>query len=333
MSQLDFLALGDLTTDTFIDLDDVRIDKEPDPGDLGQDEICFRFGDKIEFEKAVTVRSVGNSPNAAVSAHRLELNTALNTNIGDDENGQRCLDTLKEEGLSTEFVNVHEGKRTNHHYVLQYNAERTILVKHHEYPYALPDFDDNPQWIYLSSLGEASLEHHHEIAEFVKNSETKLAFQPGTFQMKLGYDELQDVYEACDLFFCNKEEAQLILETDENDVKELLKEMYSRGPSIAVLTDGPNGAYAYDGENGWRMPMYPDPKPPIDRTGAGDAFSSTFTSAIAEGNDIPTALSWGPINSMSVVQGIGAQEGLLSREKLMMYLENAPEDYKPEQIM
>ena len=65
------------------------------------------------------------------------------------------------------------------------------------------------------------------------------------------------------------------------------------------------------------MPMYPDPKEPILRTGAGDAFASTFTSAIILGADVPTALAWGPINSMSVVQYMGAQEGLLNREELL----------------
>ena len=40
------------------------------------------------------------------------------------------------------------------------------------------------------------------------------------------------------------------------------------------------------------------------------------------------ALTWGPVNSMSVVQGIGAQKGLLTREALLSYLEKAPH-YKP----
>jgi sugar/nucleoside kinase (ribokinase family) len=78
--------------------------------------------------------------------------------------------------------------------------------------------------------------------------------------------------------------------------------------------------------------MYPDPAPPVDRTGAGDAFSSTFTSALALGHDVPTALRWGPINSMSVVQNVGAQKELLTQEKLLEYLENAPEDYQARKI-
>jgi hypothetical protein len=35
---------------------------------------------------------------------------------------------------------------------------------------------------------------------------------------------------------------------------------------------------------------------------------------------------------MSVVQYVGAQEGLLTQEKLLEYLANAPADYKPKVI-
>jgi len=80
------------------------------------------------------------------------------------------------------------------------------------------------------------------------------------------------------------------------------------------------------------MPMYPDPAPPVDRTGAGDSFSSTFTTAIALGMTPAEALSWGPINSMSVVQHIGAQKGLLTREALLEFMADAPEEYKANKI-
>jgi ribokinase len=78
--------------------------------------------------------------------------------------------------------------------------------------------------------------------------------------------------------------------------------------------------------------MYPDPKPPVDRTGAGDAFSSTFAAAITLGHDIPTALRWGPVNSMQVVQAVGAQAGLATREELEEHLDNAPENYVPTKL-
>ena len=132
--------------------------------------------------------------------------------------------------------------------------------------------------------------------------------------------------------FCNKEQAQENLGTEEQSIPKLLKGISELGPKIPVITDGPNGAFALDGETTWFMPMYPDPKEPVSRTGAGDAFSSTFTSALILGCDIKTALAWGPINSMSVVQYIGAQVGLLTREKLEAFLKDAPPEYAPKQV-
>lgn len=329
--QLDFVAIGDITTDEFIELDPENA-LITDGKKAGREQICMNFGDKLEYLGAVNVPAVGNSPNAAVSAHRLGLASALATNIGDDKNGEEVREQLEKEGVDLRFLKTHPGKETNHHYVLRYKAERTILVKHEDYDYELPDLGE-PKWLYFSSVGENSMDYHHAIAAYVKEHEgTKLAFQPGTFQIKLGYEKLKDVYEASELFFCNKEEAQSILETDAEDIRELLKLMHDRGVTMPVITDGREGAYVYEEGAIWHMPMYPDPAPPVDRTGAGDSFSSTFTAMLALGKSVPEALARGPINSMSVVQYIGAQEGLLSMEKLEEYLANAPDDYRATQV-
>ena len=326
MEKLDFVGLGDITTDAFIRLKNAQVDCDVDTKKY---RLCVDFGSKVPYESVTVVPAVGNSPNASVSAHRLGLKSAIVTNLGDDKNGKEMLEQLKKEGVGTQFVSVEEGKESNYHYVLFYEAERTILIKHHEYEYGLPDFGTPPLWIYFSSLGENSIPYHHEIAQYVKdNPEVNLAFQPGTFQIKLGAETLKDIYEVTALFFCNKKEAQSILKNDSSDIKELLKGMHALGPKTAIITDGPNGAYAYDGKDMWVMPMYPDPAPPVDRTGAGDSFSSTVTSMLALGMTLPEALARGPINSMSVVQHTGAQEGLLSREKIEQYLKDAPADYK-----
>ncbi len=319
-----FVALGDIVTDAFIKLKDgVHIENEP----TGK-ELCINFGDKLEYEDVTIVPAVGNAPNAGVSAHRLGLSTALVTDIGDDDFGNKKLEALRAEGIATDFVDVHAGMQSNYHYVLRFGPERTILIKHHPYPYAVPVFDEAPEWIYFSSVGEHGLPYHHEIATYCKENGVKLAFQPGSFQISLGAEELKDVYAVAEIFFCNKEEAQRILNSHESDMKVLLDGVRALGPNTTVITDGPAGAFASDGTGYWSMPMYPDPAPPVDRTGAGDAFASTVTAMLAEGLSLPEALRRGPINSMSVVQHIGAQKGLLTRTQLEEYLIAAPTNYR-----
>ncbi len=73
-------------------------------------------------------------------------------------------------------------------------------------------------------------------------------------------------------------------------------------------------------------------KPPVDRTGAGDAFASTFTSALALGKSVEVAITWAPINSMSVVQKTGAQAGLLTEKELEEWLKKAPDWYHAEKF-
>jgi sugar/nucleoside kinase (ribokinase family) len=85
--------------------------------------------------------------------------------------------------------------------------------------------------------------------------ETKLAFQPGTFQIKLGYPDLKDLYEITEIFFCNKEEAEKILNVTEitleyhEHMKKLLSDLNLLGPKIVVVTDGPKGCFVYDSYN------------------------------------------------------------------------------------
>ena len=332
MKKVKLLAIGDIVTDAFIELEDARVSC-----DINDDNctISMRFGDKIPYKDVTIVKAVGNSPNASVSSSRLGIETALISHVGNDENGKECIEKLKEENVKTDLVQTQDGFKTNYHYVLSFDAERTILIKHANFNYDLEKImegSESPEWIYLSSLAENSEDYQHDIAKYVRENKIKLSFQPGTFQIALGYEKLKDVFEVSHVFFCNKEEAQKILKNAEKDVKKLLAGIHSLGPKIVAITDGPDGAYTYDGKDMLYIPMYPDPAPPVERTGAGDAFSSTFTSALILGMSVEQALMWGPINSMSVVQYVGAQKGLLTRKKLEEWLAKAPTYYQPKKI-
>jgi ribokinase len=338
-TQLDLVAIGDLATDAFIRLKDAHVNCKVNSSEC---ELCMKFGDKVPFESVHITVAVGNSPNATVSASRLGLSTALISHIGDDQNGRDDLEQLTREGISTKLITVDAGKTTNFHYVLWYEVDRTILIHHESFNYHLPkEFlgGTPPKWLYLSSLGGTSYKYHLEIVDYLKkHPEVRLAFQPGTYQMKLGANQLRDIYKRTEVFVCNVEESQRILGLEEkgsaniDDTKALLKAIHALGPKLTLITDGPKGAYMFDGDRYYYMPIYPDPKDPLERTGCGDAFASTFVSALILGHTPLEALTWGPINPMSVVQYIGAQEGLLHRDKIESLLAQAKADYKPREI-
>ncbi|OYX38568.1 hypothetical protein B7Z00_01805, partial [Candidatus Saccharibacteria bacterium 32-50-10] len=222
---------------------------------------------------------------------------------------------------------------SNTYYVLRYGADRTILVKNEAYDYRWIEPATMPDWIYLSLISADSWQLHEDMLAYLEvHPEVKLAFQPGTFHFKWGVDKLKRVYERSHIVVMNREEAVDVTGQSYDDVRALADALHAVGPEVVVITDGPEGSYAsYDGRL-YKVPNYPDPAPPIDRTGAGDAFASTIVAALALGETVATALTWAPINSMSVVQKLGAQAGLLGKEDIEGYLSEAPEWYKAEEL-
>ena len=327
--QLDVISIGDIVTDVFIKLkDDQATVYDNEQGKW----LAMPFATKIPYDNVETITGVGNASNSAVAFARLGLDSAFVTNVGDDQIGRDMIASLQRNKVDSRFVRINPDKVSNVHYVLRYDVERTILIKHEAYDYHWPHLRPNeiPKWVYFSSISEHAMEYHDQIADWLdENHEVKLAFQPGTFQLEAGVERLKRIYNHSDVLIVNREEAVQITNGDYDNYHDLIYKMHELGAKIAVITDGPNGAVASDGQQILTMPLYPDPATPVDRTGAGDAFASTFVAALIKGNNLQGALQWAPINSMSVLQNVGAQGGLLSESELEQFLAKAPEGYKP----
>lgn len=326
MKKHDLVCIGDVVMDAFITLKEAKVewDKAHE-----HPRISMSFADKIPYESLFVATAVGNASNVAVGARRLGLDVAMLTSIGKDDYGEKILDWYKKEGVDSKYVKVNRNLPTNYHFVLSYEAERTILIKHQKYTYHQPsELGTGTDWIYFSSIADHTLPFHHKLASYLKkHPDVRMGFNPGTFQLRFGVKEIADVYAHTYALFVNREEAAFILGTKNEDIPFLMKGLHKLGPKVVVITDGPNGAYASDGDDIYFMPPYPDPKKPISRTGAGDAFATGFLSALIYGLPVHEALRWGPIESMHVVQSYGAQTGLLSKRALTTFLKKAPKKY------
>lgn len=324
----DVLSIGDIVTDAFIKLiDDEAVTYKNEEGKW----LAMKFGTKLPFDHVEILEAVGNAANAAVSFARLGLSTSFVTNVGGDQAGRDMIAALEKEGIDHRFVRINPGKNSNYHYVLWYKEERTILIKHEEYDYHWPSLKPTevPRWVYFSSISELAIPYHDYVADWLEaNPDVKMAFQPGTFQMAAGTERLSRIYARSEVIILNREEAVLVTGGDYNNLHDLMDRLHGLGVKIVVITDGPDGAYASDGNQRLQMPLYPDPAPPKERTGAGDAFASTFVAALAKGNTLEGALQWAPINSMNVVQQTGAQAGLLNQEQIEELLRKSPDNYR-----
>jgi 5-dehydro-2-deoxygluconokinase len=321
---IEVISVGDVTTDVFIRLIDRRVEVRPEGGGRV---LVLPYGEKVPFERARDMGVGGNAANVAVGFARLGLSVALVTHVGDDPAGHEVIASLREEGVDTRFVRIDAGAATNRSFILWYGEDRTILVHHEAYDYHWPHLRPRevPSWVYLSSVGTASLEYYEHLADWLAmEPAVRFAFQPGTMQIDLGAGRLRPLYRRADVVICNREEAAKISGAPPDDMAGLLEAMRSLGPRIAVVTDGPSGAWASDGTTRLAVPALPDEMPPVDRTGAGDAFACTLVAGLARGYPLEEALAMAPVNARGVVHDLGTQAGLLDEKSVRVALDDAP---------
>lgn len=324
------LCVGDIFTDVFINLceDEARVDTDKD----GSRRLSMPFGTKPPYERADIVRSVGPAPNAAVAMAKLGVEASLESWLGDDAAGKASLEQLSRSHVDSTLVKRQARTASSTYYVLRYKAERTILVKNEAYDYRWRAPKEEPDWIYLSLISKDSWQLHRDLLQYLDaHPSVKLAFQPGTFHFAWGVKKLARIYRRADILVLNREEAMQVTGKPHAPISGLIEGLHALGPSYVVVTDGADGSYASHDGKVWRVSNYPDPAKPLDRTGAGDAFASTIVAALALGEPFAVGLSWAPINSMSVVQKLGAQEGLLERATIQKLLDAAPSTYKTEE--
>jgi len=331
VAQYDVLCIGDAATDVFIRLSDRHVRTWDDEDGHWID---LPYGGKVPFEYAHTVEAGGNAANAAVGMARLGVPTALAAHVGDDAIGHAMRSALQQEGVDTHLMRFDAAHPSNRNFVLWYHQDHTILVHHEAYDYHWPHLSprEKANWVYLSSVGSQGAAYYQQIVSWLEaEPAVSLVFQPGTFQIAQGTEVLRSLYSQTNILICNREEAVEIGGAAHHDVAAILDSLHALGPRVIVVTDGPQGAYASDTSRRFRVPAYPDPSQPKERTGAGDAFSSTIVAALAKGRALEEALVWAPINAMSVVQQVGAQCGLLCRDDLLQLLKAAPDWYGVEE--
>ncbi|HSD12334.1 MAG TPA: carbohydrate kinase family protein [Patescibacteria group bacterium] len=307
---LDIISAGDATLDVFLQLNEEDADVKCDIKDE-ECKLCLDYADKIPVESIVKIPGAGNGSNNAVGSSRLGMQAAMFGILGDDEIGHGILNHWKEEGVDTGLVSFDSKRGTNYSTVLNFRGERTILVFHEKRDYRFPKDMPAAQWIYYTSLGKGSERMHPALLSYVKRTGSKLCFQPGTFQLKLGIQALQPIIAASAITVVNKEEAERIVGNSSRDVSVLLKRLKSMGCGTAVITDGPLGSFAFDGELMLRIGIFEVPV--VERTGCGDSYATAFLSALHYGKSLGEAMRWGTANAASVLGAIGPQAGLLTR--------------------
>jgi len=315
----DLISIGDCVIDTFIFLEDAEVYTNK----KGDTMVGMRYGDKIPVGSGGMSMVAGNAANNAVGGSRLKLKTAIYTNVGnldDDSADDRIKAKFKKEGIDIRYVVENANLPSNHHVVLSFKGERTILIYHQPWKFNLPDLDAS-RWVYLTSLSPSYVVSnlYNQLTQYLERTSAKLLYNPGTFQIKQGVKKNPRLLSLTELFVVNVEEAQIILGKSgegkgKSEIKKLLKGICDLGSRMAVITDGGDGSYGFDGEKYYQLGIFPAKL--LEMTGSGDAFATGTLAGLFHGKDLGEAMRWGAANGASVVEQIGPQAGLLTYNQM-----------------
>jgi sugar/nucleoside kinase (ribokinase family) len=168
--------------------------------------------------------------------------------------------------------------------------------------------------VHLSELGAEYSSIFEKIMSEKKKHNFFLSFNPGAVQIDEKASILFDILKVTDLLFVNKLEARIICNAMQAEIPELLDSLSKKIAGHVIITDGKEGAYAYDRRMKYHAPMFPGER--VEATGAGDAFSSGVLAALIQKKSLQDALAWGSIDAASAVQFLGPTEGLLTTKGL-----------------
>ncbi len=330
---LDVITIGTVTVDIFIKADFLKtvtdkkhLEKIGFPTGQAQ---CFSFGSKIEIKEPI-IEMGGGAHNSAITFSRAGLKTTALFNVGSDKNGDLMIEEFIKNGVDPLAI-VDDGKKTGVSYILlDKSGERTILV----YRGSSGDIENkeipfnklNARWAYISpgSIPNAVLS---KIFYLLKKNKVKIAINPSKDMIAGGIKRCHPFLKEASVVIMNKEEASYLTKTSFENKEKIFEKLDEYVPGIVVMTDGKNGATVSDGRFIYTSGIFKEKKV-VDRTGAGDAFGSSFVAGLIETDEqcirgicnpkkIEFALRRGAANATAVIEKIGATPGILTTEEFM----------------
>lgn len=308
-SQFDVISVGSATVDCFVSL----------PVDFSN----IKHGSKVLIDN-IHLTTGGGGTNVAVGLSRLGLRSGFIGEVGEDLSAHMIKHDLEREGVDF-LVKQHSRHQTAYSVVLEAKGkDRAILVYKGASSYLEPDEIPkrlSTEWFYFASVVGTSFRTMEQIAGFAKKNSIKVFFNPSSYMVEQGQEFLKKVIAATTVLSLNKEEAQSLLRAKTNNMLELLKGLHRLGPEVCIITDGSNGAYAYDGALHYFKKVRKTQA--VDTTGAGDAFGTGFLAGFIIKKGLPLdrrirfAMDLGMRNAESVIMFVGAKKGLLTKRKAM----------------
>ena len=318
----DIVTVGGATEDIVFYTDQgLIIDNHQDL--LRQHLLAFEYGAKINIDHSFAFFG-GGAANAAVCFSRLGLKSAAVISIGKDERGRRVISNLEQEGVDMRGISYSRLETGFSFIMANHKGDRIIFsnrAANNDLSLSITakEIISEGAWTYVASLSGK----WRQTLNAVFASSSKVAWNPGHFQLQAGIKGLSSYLKKTEVLLLNKDEALELVFSDTdnkslpanklNQAGVLLKIIKSFGPKLIVVTDGRRGATAYDGKKFYRHNI--SKVKTVDATGVGDAFNASLIAGLHLYNDVDKAMKLAMRNAAAKVQKMGAQTGLMKSKK------------------
>jgi ribokinase len=285
------------------------------------------LGEKIGI-KEVYFTLGGNAANAAVTFARQGFKVSVVTRVGNDDAGEFIKKRLEKEGVDTKSIKT-SSVSTAHSVLLLQEGERTILSYHGAVDeFSINDIDlDNlkSKWWYVSLSGE-SYKLFDKLLAVAKRLNVSVALNPSLKHLTEGRNELLKDLSEVSVLVLNEGEAAILTGIPFKEEARVFRRLDELVPGIVVVTSGDRGVTVSDGKFVYQAGTFKE-NDVVDRTGAGDAFGSGFVAGLIHRNEsckgrgvcspdnIEYAIRLASANATSVVEHIGATEGVITKEE------------------
>ena len=321
----DIVTIGSATRDNFLKTDYSLIKW---PKTASGKAIALPLGEKLGVQE-VYLTIGGNAANASVTFGRQGFKTGCFGKIGADLSGQELISRLKKEKVNPFFAASQE-KPTAYSVLLLSgeHGERTILGYHGAADTLvlkdIPWGKLKSKWWYLS-LGGESDKLLEPLLKFAQKNKIKVAFNPSGHHIKHYRNRILSALKYLSFLVVNETEAANLTGISFKKENQVFKKLDKLTPGIVAVTSGSRGVTVSDGKYIYKAGIIREQKQ-ADRTGAGDAFGSGFTAGLMRSrgsmvngqwsaDSIRYAIRLATANAASVVEHIGATEGILTKRQ------------------
>lgn len=258
--------------------------------------------------------------------------------VGKDAFGKMCIKRLKDDGVVTDGISLHNKANTGSAFVTYKGPnERDFIFNIPNSACGLLSFDHiNEELLkdcnHLHVMGSSLysfrvIDAMRKALYIVKSNGGTISFDPNLRkemfdipEMEASFDYIMDY---TDIFLPSESEVSYFASNNTDSEKKTMTSLLKRGVKHIVVKCGSKGAnyYGRDAQDNFRT-IHADSYAidTIDPTGAGDCFGATFVSLMLAGYEVEMALQYANASGALAVAQKGPMEGTSTLDELKQFI-------------